>query len=194
MVAEMHLPARRPMGGGGSPRRQSGWREARGHDGRNVHRSQTGSQVFRQNTGSRGDAEPHRGSEGVLRPIPADQGAERRTAGRRAAGRLQVGLPHFRLFQHGPARVRPLRIRAAEIRCRRVPAAGHDLCRAAEGDAAPDRVRCRRGDRRALGQGHQGAGRLHGRHSAHDQQWHLRRERHRAGDRVADAPLARRLL
>ena len=66
------------------------------------------------------------------------------------------------------ARIRPLRVRAAEVRRRRVPPARHDLCRAAEGDAAPHRVRYRRGDRRTLGQGHQGAGRLHGRHAAHD--------------------------
>ena len=92
------------------------------------------------------------------------------------------------------ARIRRLRIRAAEIRRRRVPPARHDLCRAAQGDAAPDRVRCRRGDRRPLGQGHQGAGRLHGRHPAHDQQRHLHRQRHRARHRLADAPFARRVL
>ena len=66
--------------------------------------------------------------------------------------------------------------------------------RAAQGDAAPHRVRCRRGDRREVGQGHQGAGRLHGRHAAHDQQRHLHRQRHRARHRLADAPLARRVL
>src|SRR5229473_1413289 len=31
-----------------------------------IHRSQTRSQVLRTHQGSRGDAEPHRGSEGVL--------------------------------------------------------------------------------------------------------------------------------
>jgi hypothetical protein len=46
----------------------------------------------------------------------------------------------------------------------------------------------------AVGQGHQGAGRLHGRHPAHDRQRHLRRQRHRARHRLADAPLARRVL
>ena len=82
----------------------------------------------------------------------------------------------------------------AEIRRRRVPPARHDLCCAAQGDAAPDRVRYRRGDRRQVGQGHQGAGCLHGRHPAHDQQRHLRRQRHRARHRLADAPLAGRVL
>ena len=75
-----------------------------------------------------------------------------------------------------------------------MPPARHDLRRAAQGDAAPDRVRYRRRDRRQVGQGHQGAGCLHGRHSAHDQQRHLRRQRHRARHRLADAPLARRVL
>jgi len=43
----------------------------RGHDGAaDIHRSQTRSQVLRTHQGSRRDAEPHRGSEGVLRPVP----------------------------------------------------------------------------------------------------------------------------
>ena len=92
------------------------------------------------------------------------------------------------------ARIRALRVRAAEIRRRRVPAARHDLRRAAQGDAAPDRVRCERGDRRQLGQGHQGAGRLYGRHAVHDVERHFRHQRHRARHRLPDAPLARRVL
>ncbi len=90
--------------------------------------------------------------------------------------------------------IRRLRVRAAEIRRRRVPPARHDLRGAAQGEAAPDRVRGRGRDRREVGQGHQGAGCLHGRHSAHDQQRHVHRERHRARHRLADAPLARRVL
>ena len=121
-------------------------------------------------------------------------GARGRAARRGSAGRFQVGLPDLRFLQHRAARIRQLRIRAAEIRRRRVPPARHDLRRAAEGDAAPDRVRCRRGHRRQVGQGHQGAGRLHGRHAAHDQQRHLHRQRHRARHRLADAPFAGRLL
>ena len=65
---------------------------------------------------------------------------------------------------------------------------------APQGDAAPDRVRDRSGHPVQVGQGHQGAGRLHGRHAAHDRQRHLRREWHRARDRLADAPLAGRVL
>ena len=110
------------------------------------------------------------------------------------AGRVQVGLSDQGFLQHLAARLRQLRIRAAEVRRRRVPPARHDLCGAAQGEAAPDRVRYRPGDRRPLGQGHQGAGRLHGRHPAHDQQRHLRRQRHRARHRLPDAPLARRVL
>ena len=41
---------------------------------------------------------------------------------------------------------------------------------------------------------HQGAGRLHGRHAAHDGQRHFHHQRHRARDRLADAPLAGRVL
>ena len=117
-----------------------------------------------------------------------------RAARRGPAGRLQVGVPDLGFLQHLDARIREVRIRSAEIRRRRVPPARHDLCRAAQGDAAPHRVRYRRGDRRQVGQGHQGAGCLHGRHPAHDQQRHLRRQRHRARHRLADAPLAGRVL
>src|SRR5262249_48092734 len=46
----------------------------------------------------------------------------------------------------------------------------------------------------SLGQGHQGARRLHGRHAAHDVERHLRHQRHRARHRLADASLARRVL
>ena len=75
-----------------------------------------------------------------------------------------------------------------------MPAARHDLRRAAQGEAAPRRVRRRRRDRRQVGARRQGAGRLYGRHAADDQERHLRRERHRARDRLADASLAGRLL
>jgi DNA-directed RNA polymerase subunit beta len=37
----------------------------------------------------------------------------------------------------------------------------------------------------SVGQGHQGAGRLHGRHAAHDLERHLHRQRHRARDRLS---------
>ena len=92
------------------------------------------------------------------------------------------------------ARICRLPFRGAEIRRRGVPAALHDLCRAAQGDAAPDRVRCGPGNRRQVGQGHQGTGRLYGRRPVHDRERHLHRQRHRARHRLPDAPLAGRLL
>ena len=77
-----------------------------------------------------------------------------------------------------------LRVRRAEVRRRGMRPARHDLRRAAEGEAAPHRVRDRRGNRRPLREGHQGAGRLHGRHPAHDGEGHLHRQRDPAGHRL----------
>ena len=57
-----------------------------------------------------------------------------------------------------------------------------------QGDAAPGGLGRRRGNRVALDPRHQGAGRLHGRHAAHDQERHLHHQRHRARHRLADAP------
>ena len=92
------------------------------------------------------------------------------------------------------ARICRLSFRGAQIRRRGMPAALHDLCGAAQGDAAADRVRCRPGNRRQIGQGHQGTGRLYGRHPVHDRERHLHRQRHRARDRFPDAPHPGRLL
>ena len=119
---------------------------------------------------------------------------EGRPSGRGPAGRVQVGVPDLGFFRFVDARIRQVRVRSAEVRRRRMPSARPDLCRAAEGDAAPHRVRYRRGYGRQVDQGHQGAGRLHGRHAAHDAERHLHRQRHRARHRLADAPFAGRLL
>ena len=86
----------------------------------------------------------------------------------RAAGSVQVGLPDRRLRRPRPAGIRVLRARRAEIRRRGVHPARHDLCRAAEGDPAPDRLGRGRGHWRALDPRHQGTARLHGRHAADD--------------------------
>ena len=130
------------------------------------------------------------------RPTTSSCRSTNRKAGgaTRPAGGVQVGVPDLRFLRRGDARIRQLRVRSAEIRRRRMPPARHDLRRAAQGDAAPDRVRCRSGNAGQVGQGHQGAGRLHGRHAAHDVERHLHRQRHRARDRLADAPLAGRVL
>ncbi len=66
--------------------------------------------------------------------------------------------------------------------------------RAAQGQAAPHRVRCERGDGLEVDQGREGAGRLHGRHAPDDVERHVRHQRHRARHRLADAPFAGRLL
>src|SRR3954454_7311416 len=93
--------------------------EMRGHYGAaDVHRSQTRSQVFRAHQGSGGDAEPYRGSEGVLRPVSDGRRARRRTAERGPAGRVPVGVSDQGFFEHVGAAFRQLRIRAAEIRRR----------------------------------------------------------------------------
>ena len=109
-------------------------------------------------------------------------------------GGLQVGVPDQGLQRTRHPRIRFVRVRRAEVRRRRMHSARHDLRRAAQGQAAADRFRNRRRDRRPVGEGHQGAGRLHGRHPAHDGQGHLRRQRHRARHRLPDAPLAGRVL
>ena len=162
--------------------------------GADIHRPQTGSQGLWPRQGSRPDAEPDRGAEGVLRPVPHDGRAEGRPSERGLAGGVQVGVPDHRFRPDRAARIRQIRIRGAEVRRRRVPPARHDLRRAAQGDAAPDRVRRRSRDPGQVGQGHQGAGRLYGRHAAHDGERHLHRQRHRARHRLADAPLAGRVL
>ena len=111
---------------------------------------QTRTQVLREDPGSCGDAEPHRGSEGILRPVPDGGRARRRPSGRGTAGRFQVGIPDLRFFRHVDAGIRQVRVRAAEVRRRRMPSARPDLRGAAQGDAAPDRVRYRRGYRRQV--------------------------------------------
>ena len=79
---------------------------ARSDMAQHVHRPQARSQVLRQDPRSRGDAEPHRGSEGVLRPVPDGRRAQGRPRRRGPAGGLQVGVPDLRLLQHGAARIR----------------------------------------------------------------------------------------
>ena len=164
------------------------------HDGAIVHRQEADPEVFRPHPRSCANAEPDRGSALFLRTVPAARSPARPAPRRGYRGGLQVGLPDQGLQRARHARIRLLRIRRPQVRRRGVHPARHDVRRAAEGEAAADRVRNGRGNRRPVGQGHQGAGRLHGRHPAHDRQGHLHRQRHRAGDRLADAPLAGRLL
>ena len=116
-------------------------------------------------------------------PKRAATSACRRSSSRSSRSATSPTAPQLEFVQ--------VRARGAEVRRRGVPAARHDLRRAAEGDPAPGRLGRRRGDRRALDPRHQGAGRLHGRHAADDEQRHLHHQRHRARHRQPDAPLAR---
>ena len=130
-------------------------------------------------------AEPDRGSALFLRTVPAARGPPGAAARRGYRGGVPLGLPDQGFQRARHARIRLLRVRGARIRRRGVHPARHDLCGAAEGQAAPDRLGNRRGNPGPFGQGYQGTGCLHGRHPADDRQGHLCRERHRAGHRLA---------
>ena len=184
-LARISSASRRNVGG------QASIEERHGAD---IHWPQARSQGLRARQGSRRDAESDRGAEGLLRPVSSHGPAEGRPSERGAAGGVQVGVPDQGFRRHRPSRVRQVRVRSAEIRRRRVPPARHDLRRSAQGDAATHRVRRRSRDAGQIRQGHQGAGRLHGRHAAHDRERHLHRQRHRARHRLADAPQPRRVL
>ncbi len=71
-----------------------------------------------------------------------------------------------------------------------MPPARDDLCGPDARDSAPDRVRGRSRYRDPLRARYQGAGRLHGRHAADDEERNVHRQRHRARDRQPDAPFA----
>ena len=156
---------------------------------------QTPTQAIWFDRRGRRDAEPHRGSEGSYDDflmVKEPPGGRPDDFGLQSVFKSRV--PDLRFRRQVDARVRALRVRAAEVRRRRVHAARHDVCRAAEGEAAPDRVRCERGDGLEVDQGRQRAGRLHGRHAADDVERHVHHQRHRARDRFADASFAGRLL
>ena len=159
-----------------------------------VYRAQADPSQLRAHPRGGADAEPDRRAARLLRGVPADERPAGQPAACRAAGSVQVGVPDRRLRRPRPARVRLLRTRGAEVRRRGVHPARHDLCRAAEGHSAPDRLGRGRGHRRAVDPRHQGTARLHGRHAADDRQRHVHHQWHRARHRLADAPLARRVL
>ena len=113
-------------------------------------------------------------------------------------GDKDVLCPKCGTAERGPRRclrhLRPHRRAQAEVRRRRVPGAGHDLCRAAQGDDPARGLEQGPGDRRQDHPRHQGAGGLLRRHPADDGQRHVHHQRHRAGHRLAAAPLAGRVL
>src|SRR5262249_2993444 len=84
-------------------------------DGADVYRSQARKEVFRDNQRSGGDAKPHRGSEGIIRPIPAGEGAGGRSTRRGSSGRIQIGISDLRFFQFVSTRIREVRIRVTKI-------------------------------------------------------------------------------
>ncbi len=175
------------------PPRADTRRTTTSHD-RFHHGPQAHPQELRAHPRGDHDAEPDRGSADLVRQLPADEPSARAALAGRTAGGVQVGLPDPRLRRAGGPRLRPVRARGAEVRRRGMPSARDDLRRAAARHPAPDRLGRRRRHRLQERARHQGAGRLHGRPAADDRQRHLRDQRHRAGDRVADAPLARRVL
>ena len=83
---------------------------------------------------------------------------------------------------------------ADQVLGRRVPGAGHDLLRAAQGHLPPLRLRQGPRDGRQDDAGRQGRGGLLRRHPADDRARHVRHQRHRARHRLPAAPLAGRLL
>ena len=167
----------------------------RDDDGADVHRSQARSQVFRKNSGSRGDAEPHRGSEGVLRPVPA--GRRRRTAGgptracRRCSSRCSRSRisPTPRMLEFVSYEFEPPKYDVDECRQRGMTY------------AAPLKVTLRlivfdvdeeTGAKSVKDIKEQDV--YMGDIPLMTDERHLRRQRHRARHRLADAPFARRVL
>jgi DNA-directed RNA polymerase subunit beta len=110
---------------------------------------------------------------------------------RRPAGRVSPRFSRSFPFRQCAPRVRQLHAGRAGLRRDRMPAARPDLCVVAARPGAPGHHGSRS---TGYGQGSQGAGSLHGRNSAHDDQRLLRHQRYRAGHRFPVAPLAGRLL
>ena len=188
----------RTAGGPGAPRKQRVFSTAlepsRTQDGHGLQYAQTDSSFLRPHRICGTDAQPHRGPEELVRELPAAQhrGGQADPVG--PAGGLPRRVPDQGLRRARQPGIREVRVRGAQVRRRGMPAARHHLRRSAQGHAAARRVGHRRGSGLALDPRYQGAGRLHGRHAAHDRQRHLHRQRHRARDREPDAPLAGRLL
>ena len=159
-----------------------------------VQGPQADPQDLRSHPRGNGDAESDRGPAAVLRGLPAARRRRWRSHAVGPRGGIPLGLSDQGLCRSRGARLRQVRARGPEVRRRGVPSAWHDLCRAAARHAQAHRLGRRRGDGLAQRPRHQGAGRLHGRHAAHDGQRHLRHQRHRARHRQPDAPQPRRLL
>ena len=108
---------------------------------------------------------------------------------RRAAGRVQVDLPDREPFEERAARIRELHAGRAAVRREGMPAARAHVRRAAARQGAPRHHG--QGSGQADAEGSEGAGSLHGRDPAHDDDRLVRHQRHRARHRLAAPPLAR---
>ena len=119
-------------------------------------------------------------------------------ARRRSVRRARSALPALRQAERGARRhlrhLRQHRRPQAEVRRGRVPGAGHDLRRAAQGHDPARRLEQGSGDGRQDHPRHQGAGGLLRRHPADDRQRHVHHQRDRARHRVAAPPVAGRVL
>ena len=133
-------------------------------------------------------------------PAPPAQALQpvRRDAHRRSLRRSRGAVRALRQGQPGPRRrlrhLRQHRRPEAEVRRRRMPGARHDLRRAAEGDDPSRGLEQGPRNRRQDHPRHQGAGGLLRRHPADDGERDLHHQRHRAGHRLAAAPVAGRVL
>src|SRR5215469_17061539 len=101
---------------------RSGLRKLAAHseerDGYIFYGQKAHPQELRARPRGHADAEPDRGSEELVRSFSANGYGSRTTRQCRAAGSAEIGIPDPRLFGAGPARIRALRARGPEIRCR----------------------------------------------------------------------------
>ena len=125
--------------------------------------------------------------------LQADTAEDRREEGGSARG-VPQRLPDRQLLRQREPRVRELPARRAGVRRQGVPAPRPHLRGAAARQGAPRRARQGSSRRQEAGQGHPRAGGLSRRAAAHDRERHLRRQRHRARDRLAAAPQPGRVL
>ena len=158
-----------------------------------LYRKETHPQELRQARERAAGAVPAGDAARVVPRVPA--GRSRRATQRKNEGLQAAFTSIFPISSHsGNARLEfvELLAAAAGVRRRRMPAARpHVLLRAARQGAPHHHGQ---GSAEGHGQGSEGAGGLHGRDSAHDRQRLVHHQRHRARDRLAAAPLARRVL
>ena len=138
------------------------------------------------------NAQPDRSAEGFLRSIPDGGRAQGRPPDEGLQSVFKSVFPISDFSSTALLEFVKYEFEAAEIRRRRMPPARHDLRRAAQGDAAPDRVRRRSRDTGAKSVKDIKEQDVYmGDMPFMTDERHLHRQRHRARHRLADAPLAR---